>query len=76
MKDPQPGQGVELDPQVSPLLLSRPPRTFLLPSLLQWSLPLGGRVCGLGGEQTKKQVQRSRGKTSCFSQMAPVARAE
>ena len=39
MKDPQPGEGMELDPWVRPLLLSSPPRTFLSTSLLQWSLP-------------------------------------
>ena len=39
MKDPQPGEGMELDPWVRLLLLSSPPRTFLSTSLLQWSLP-------------------------------------
>lgn len=39
MKDPQPEEAMELDPQVRPLLLSRTARTFLLASLMQRTRP-------------------------------------
>ncbi|XP_029100498.1 leukocyte immunoglobulin-like receptor subfamily A member 6 isoform X5 [Monodon monoceros] len=37
VKDTQPEDGVQLDHPVRPLLLSRPPETFLLPNSVQWT---------------------------------------